>query len=183
MSTSRNIHQSLAQLKELSGLDHTGMLSELSPQDRRPTGNYEEFQKQQLEEYKNALWDFMSINQEEANTNYSSLTRRNPGINTYEMILNKLNKICELPSMLTSFIATNTVEKAQQINETCKSILYGHETDTYAPLFQTSKYRDNTGNELKPKYGIWTYNEKKYQMKTVITDVQAIMMFFIQKLS
>lgn len=138
-----------------------------------------------LVECRNALNGFKSTNQERTEVHYSTLKRQYPVYVDYDNILKKLHTIWTLPGKLDSFIETNTVDQdqAKDIQKTCRSILNNHESSDYAPLFKTSKYFSNAGNQRYPEYGLWTYNGKEYEMEAVITDVQDIMKWFIQKLS
>jgi hypothetical protein len=53
-----------------------------------------------------------------------------------------------------------------------------HDATDYNPLFMTSKYFNNFGQEIQPEYGIWTYHGQKYEMKKMLNDIQNIMDFF-----
>lgn len=193
MSTSRNIYQSLAQLQKLNALDHIGTPQSKHKSQPGPSyqpyavtqhikhkKNFEEITKRELVEYRDALQGFKSAYQEEAQVHYSA---QHPIYVEYVNILKKLQKIWTLAGKLDSFIQTNTVDQAKDIQKTCISILKDRELSDYAPLFKPSKYFDNYGRQLEPKYGIWTYNGKVYQMETVITNLQDIMQWFIEKLS
>jgi len=160
MSTSRDIHESLKKLKVLSGLHDTS-----------PNFHDEKVKEEEtnvLVKYKDALENFKSTHQ-----------IRDTMIFINYQISEKLYKICALPQMLDSYINTPTIDQAQTICNHCKSILNMHERSDYDPLFKTYTYLDPQGFQRKPKYGVWTYNEHKYEMKKIITDIQDIMEWFI----
>jgi tetratricopeptide (TPR) repeat protein len=178
MSTSRDIHESLNKLKVLGGLN------DIRPNLRKEKiETIEDTMNRQLGEYKDALEYFKSTNQARAEEHYANLKRQNPAIGTYDQILEKLRKICDLPQMLGLYMQNHTDDQANDIYKHCRSILYMHNATHYNPLFMTSKYFNNFGQEIQPEYGTWTYNGHKYEMKKMITEIQEIMSYFITTLS
>jgi hypothetical protein len=183
MSTSRNIHKSLTQLKRLSGLvdtDEPNSSFELDPWMENPDvtrvkrlqKKSEKARNSALEEYRNALSAFKSTHERQAVAEYTGLIRTFPLYHVYEQILEKLQTIFALPDMLNSYIQTPTVETAKDITDKCRDILRDHELREYDPLFQPSTYLDVQGKRKQPKYGKWTYNAKEYEMKKMIQDIQ-----------
>ena len=203
-----SIQKSLTQLKELSGLDHIGFhhidgrpqYSDSEPWMEHPDSEpwmehpdvrqvkhlqkkAEKARNSALVEYKNALYDFKSTHEKQALAEYNDLKRNFPSHDEYVQILEKLQEIFALPDMLDSYIKTPTVKIAQDITDSCTTILRMHEQKHYDPLFKTHKYLDLQGREKQPKYGKWTYKAKEYELEKVITNVKNIMKWFIQKLS
>jgi hypothetical protein len=194
MSTSRNIHKSLTQLKRLSGLvdtDEPKSSFELDPWMENPDVTYvkrlqkksENARNSTLKEYRNALSAFKSTHKTQALAEYTDLKRRFPSHSEYVQILKKLRAIFKLPKQLKSFIQQPTIDNAKNINKKCTSILRMHEQRDYDPLFKTYAYLDLQGREKIPKYGKWTYNKKEYEMQEMIQDIQDKISFFIIKLS
>ena len=84
--------------------------------------------RRELVEYKDSLQGFKSAYQEQAEAHYSA---QHPIYVEYVNILKKLQEIWTLPVKLDSFIQTNTVDQATDIQRTCISILKDCELSEY----------------------------------------------------
>ena len=173
----------LTQLQGLTGLNHIAgdpswheTLPQMPP-DRTLKYVQEADQRRErdLIECKNALEDFKSTNEQEAEAYYTAQIKNNPQTNIYFQILEKLHAIFALPGKLDSFIKTHTPAQAQDIKDDCLAILKMHEQMDFYPLFKTSSYFNANGFQNELKYGKWTYGAKEYEMEKMIKKVQTMM--------